>query len=256
MEYAKNSSIERAHAILHRLSLSRDGLSFGHLQTQIGKPVAATLSRLLKALQAESLVVHDETNAAYKCGPALLGLARNCLGSSHVELIQRGLDELSSRSGQSALCCKALITDEGLRCQHFAKSEHADGLHFGQIGSQQFLLSQAFGWPLLDQAGADERQQIIRSHLQHGGDSREVFEKELAALKLNGVFVRPEIHASHPIGCTRIVAPLLIAHHHYSIGITVFGRTDNGLHPERVNDWAAAVRQTARNVQEQCGAKE
>ncbi len=248
MEYAKNTSIERAHAILRALSQFRDGLSFSSLQQQIGNPVAATLSRLLKALQAEGLVIHDES--AYKCGPGMLSLAENCLGRSQLQEIQAALDQLAELSGQSSLCCKSVHRDGIYYSKHIAKHECDEGLHFSKTGTEQRFLAQAYAWPLLNALSSEEKEKIINEHLQRSGEARERVLNELNELQNSGVLARGERHQSHPLGCTRIVAPVFINKDAYSIGITVFGRSDNGLSDEQIQDWCDQVRRSAQKLEQ------
>lgn len=235
---AANQSLHRAHGILAALADDRAGLGFADLRSRLGGLGAATLSRLLKALQVEGLVDHQGDR--YRIGPGLVGLAERILPEARQRRLQTLVDDLAARSGQSALICERVPTAEGPALLRVCTSMTEGGFHYAMAGrTPSPLLCMAFGWPLLLDLDLRERERIIAAHAAEADEDAAANRADLATLETgDGVLVRRESLRGNVQGCTRIVTRL---DQTSSIGITVFGHPGRSFTAADLRRWREQV---------------
>lgn len=235
---AANQSLHRAHGILDALASDRAGLGFADLRSRLGGLGAATLSRLLKALQVEGLV--DHSGDRYRIGPGLVGLAERILPEARQRRLQVLVDDLAARSGQSALICERVATAQGPALLRVCATMTEGGFHYAMADrSPSRLLCMAFGWPLLLDLDPREREAILAAHTAETGEDPAANRADLAALETGDrVLVRRESLGGNVLGCTRIVARL---DRTTSIGITVIGHPGRSLTAADLRRWREQV---------------
>ncbi|MFW5846400.1 MAG: hypothetical protein ACOCXJ_09260 [Planctomycetota bacterium] len=218
--------LELSHRLLVALA-SAGELGFAELRRDCGDPVPATLSRALKQLLAEDLVVRG-ASGRYRPGPAALALAELLLGGRQAR-IEAACRHLAAQTRHSALCCGIGPGGGMLR---LARSEVPDGMAYGSLDEELPLLAMAFGIPLLEQADRVHRDAAITAHLAAGLDPITELDACRRTLRAEGVLQRDERLGTSPLGCTRLVAG--VADQDLSLGITLLGRSHHHDHTELV----------------------
>jgi DNA-binding IclR family transcriptional regulator len=226
-----------AHAVLRAVAAAGES-GFAEISRACGEPVAATLSRTLKGLIAEGLLLRTEAGR-YRPGPAAVELASLLVGGPQAR-IEEACRRLAAATGQSALCCG--LVGDGM--QRLAASEVPGGMSYGPLRQPMRLLAMGFGIPLLDVLSAAEQERIVAEHLAASGDPASELEACRHQVQTQGVLVRGERLANQALGCTRICARsgTLV------YGITVFGRPE---HHADTTAWCAAVRELVASLPSQ-----
>lgn len=123
--------LRRSQAVLSQLARRRDGCTFSHLRTIEEGLTASSLSRLLKAMQAENMVAKDERTGLYHLHDEFVRLARETVGMvpPH-ERLQPLITALAQSTGESAAWFECVPTGAVL----MAKTEMANGFHYMDVG--------------------------------------------------------------------------------------------------------------------------
>jgi DNA-binding IclR family transcriptional regulator len=125
--------LRRSQAVLRQLIRKRDGCTFTHLRTIENGLTSSSLSRLLKAMQAENMVAKDELTGMYHLHEEFVRLARDTVGmvTPH-ERLQPLIAALAQSTGESAAWFECVPTGAVL----MAKTEMANGFHYMDVGRE------------------------------------------------------------------------------------------------------------------------
>jgi DNA-binding IclR family transcriptional regulator len=135
MESTRTSSggipLHRSQAVLRQLAVNREGCTFSHLRTIEPGLTAASLSRLLKAMQAENMVSKDERTGAYRLHTDFIRFALEIVTMipPH-ERLKPLVAALAQSTGESAAWFECIPTGAVLK----AKTEIPDRFHYVDIG--------------------------------------------------------------------------------------------------------------------------
>jgi DNA-binding IclR family transcriptional regulator len=119
--------LRRSQAVLRQLARNREGCTFSHLRTIEQGLTASSLSRLLKAMQAENMVSKDECTGAYRLHTDFIRLAHEIVGMipPH-ERLRPLVAALAQSTRESAAWFECTSTGAVL----MAKTEIADRFHY------------------------------------------------------------------------------------------------------------------------------
>ncbi|MBD3242280.1 MAG: hypothetical protein GF331_16930 [Chitinivibrionales bacterium] len=249
MKTSSVTSLARAIALLRACAAASRPLSFSEL-ARIGQPITpATLSRTLKSLCAHNLLAKLETGT-YTVGADLHDLAALVTAATaRTKRVRAHLAGLANATGQSSLYVEPHGAPGAMHMRIAERVAVEGGVTHGQVGKTMFVLAQGFGLGLLSQYPKPLCDEIIAEHHRRTGERSGGILEELAVLRSEGVLARAERFASNPGGVTRIVAPVRAAPFPPgSIGVTVFGTTDNVLTPAQITDRKTCVRSTAEEL--------
>jgi len=125
--------LRRSQAVLRELARKREGCTFSHLRTIEQGLTASSLSRLLKAMQAENMVAKDERSGAYHLHEAFVRFAHEIVGMipPH-ERLQPLVTALAQSTGESAAWFECIPGGAVL----MAKTEMANGFHYIDVGCE------------------------------------------------------------------------------------------------------------------------
>ena len=123
--------LRRSQAVLRQLADNREGCSFSHLRTIDQGLTAASLSRLLKAMQAENMVSKDERTGAYGLHSDFIRFVLEIVTMipPH-ECLKPLIAILAQSTGESAAWFECIPTGAVLR----AKTEIPDRFHYVDVG--------------------------------------------------------------------------------------------------------------------------
>jgi DNA-binding IclR family transcriptional regulator len=141
-ELHQSLTLHRALNVLHLLSANRNGLSFTVLKQIMDNMPSPTLSRLLKYLMADEIVVKTDTGD-YTIGTAFLELARKTLNGYTIgEIIHPFVVELANITGQSS--AYAELTDNAFVLR--SKYEQPGSFHYIELNEQSpYIYENGFG---------------------------------------------------------------------------------------------------------------
>jgi DNA-binding IclR family transcriptional regulator len=123
--------LRRSQAVLRQLAGNREGCSFSHLRTIDRGLTASSLSRLLKAMQAENMVSKDERTGAYCLHNDFIRFALEIVTMipPH-ERLKPLIAALAQSTGESAAWFECIPTGAVL----MAKTEIPDRFHYVDVG--------------------------------------------------------------------------------------------------------------------------
>lgn len=123
--------LRRSQAVLRQLSANRAGCTFSQLRTIEPGLTAASLSRLLKAMQAENMVSKDERTGAYRLHDDFIRFALEIVTMipPH-ERLKPLIAALAQSTGESAAWFECIPAGAILR----AKTEMPDRFHYVDVG--------------------------------------------------------------------------------------------------------------------------
>lgn len=141
-ELHKSLTIHRAFDVLNLLAANRKGLSFTVLKMTMNNMPSPTLSRLLKYLLADEIVVKT-ARGDYMIGTAFLDLARKTLNGCTIgEIIQPFVIELAEMTGQSAAYSE--LTDSSFVLR--SKYEQPGSFHYIDLNEPSpYIYENGFG---------------------------------------------------------------------------------------------------------------
>lgn len=125
--------LRRSQAVLRQLAGNREGCSFSHLRMIEPGLTAASLSRLLKAMQAENMVAKDELTGAYRLHSDFIRFALEIVTMipPH-ERLEPLIAALAQSTGESAAWFECVPRGAVL----MAKTEMANGFHYIDVGTE------------------------------------------------------------------------------------------------------------------------
>lgn len=123
--------LRRSQAVLRQLAGNREGCTFSHLRTIEPGLTAASLSRLLKAMQAENMVSKDERTGAYCLHNDFIRFAHEIVTMipPH-ERLKPLIAALAQSTGESAAWFECIPSGAVL----MAKTEIPDRFHYVDVG--------------------------------------------------------------------------------------------------------------------------
>jgi DNA-binding IclR family transcriptional regulator len=188
------TALRRSFAVLKRLAQSGKGCAFSNLQTIEDGLSAASLSRLLKVMQAEGLVAKEPSTGLYHTGSVFLQLARQAAGTVPVrEILQPVVEALANRTGESA----AWFERDGNSLVLTAKHELPERFHYVALFSQMGTVTQhGFGQTFLAWLPDEDSRALLDNSMQPSQVAG--FRKRLAEIRAGLVCV-PEWNAPRPI---------------------------------------------------------
>ncbi|MHC4873999.1 MAG: helix-turn-helix domain-containing protein [Planctomycetota bacterium] len=191
---AKDSSssliaMRRGMQVIQELSNSPEGLSFSSLKKVMDLP-SATLSRLIKALESEDLVVQTNRGANYQLGERFLSIASSALGSHSLEdSINTALKDASSQINESFAYYEPAPEGAALCYKH----EKTESFYFGEPQSiLPFIIENGrisinpFAFISLIYSDDKIRASILERALPNQEDVFEYFEKRKTGVLENG----------------------------------------------------------------------
>jgi len=119
--------LRRSFRLLKVLGQRSKGMTFNEISSLFTDAPASSVSRLLKALQDEQMIVKSDASRVYLLGDRATQLGRLLRGQmSYAELLRPVVDELAQVSGQSTVFFKMMDDHFELVVKH----EVADGFHY------------------------------------------------------------------------------------------------------------------------------
>lgn len=196
------SALRRGLAVLRLLAQEKQPCSFARLLTIEPGLTAASLSRLLRVLIDEELVVKDGSSGLYSPGKAIYRLAHETIGSvSEREILQPVVTALAASTRHSAAWFEIVGTGAVLS----GKAEVEEGFHYIQVHQPMpQLLHHGFGQVIVAWSTPAAGEKFLSVH----GPAPKPYERYRRRLE--------EIHAGRvtvedllaPPARTRIVAPV------------------------------------------------
>jgi DNA-binding IclR family transcriptional regulator len=186
-EFHKSLTIHRAFDVLNLLAANRKGLSFTVLKTTMDNMPSPTLSRLLKYLMADELVVKT-TKGDYAIGTAFLELARKTLnGYTLGEIIHPFVVELAETTGQSA--AYAELTENAFVLR--SKYEQPGSFHYIALNEQSpYIYENGFGMVCLAYQDTETIERMLDGVIpDYTQEQRHELYEELARIKEDGCHV-------------------------------------------------------------------
>src|SRR5262245_51459273 len=244
-------SVSRAIDILRALAGSARGLGVTEVAERIGvaKPTAHAL---LRTLEADHLVDQDRATGKYRLGPALLEFG-NAYLETH-ELRSRSVvwaDSLATRANE-AVWVGVLSGDHVIVVHHAFRPEGA--IQILEVGAALPWHTCALGKAIVAHVGEAERTALLAGHLPvlTGGTVTDPVElsEQLAQVVTVGYALEDGEAA---IGDAGVAAPVL--DRDGVVGaIGLVGPVERLLDSTRRDDYAVAVRETARLLSRDLGA--
>jgi len=238
-------ALPRLHSVLRAVAAQPEGLGFNELRRRLDQTVPATLSRLLKGLVAEELLL--QVDGRYAVGPALTGLARLCLGPDRQAQIEARCAALATTTGASVSYHEGL--GDGWHMRRLAKHEVDGGMHYGPVGDQQFVLAHGHGIPLAAAAAPDHRAALLARHAVTSGEDPAELAMLIGHCRTHGVVARTEVLGDNPLGCTRLAALVsLPGGGAAGLGLTLLGRADKYWSRAAIDRLLRTLNQHARRL--------
>ncbi|MHC4873890.1 MAG: IclR family transcriptional regulator [Planctomycetota bacterium] len=184
-------AMRRGMQVIQELSNSPEGLSFSNLKIVMDLP-SATLSRLIKALESEDLVVQTNRGANYQLGERFLTIARSALDSQSLEdNINVVLKNSSAQVHESLAYYEP--DGEGKGVALCCKFERPESVYFGELGSRlPFIIENGrisinpFAFISLIYIDDETREYILESAAPKQEDVFEYYEKRKNGVLENG----------------------------------------------------------------------
>lgn len=241
--------LRRGIEVLEHVAGAADGLGFGEIKARFEDLAASTLSRLLKALQEEDLLLQEAATRRYVLGPRAATLGRRLRGpESMAERVKGVVERLAYRTGHSAAFCEF----QGEAVVLTAKSDRPESFHYAAEGNRmRNLAHHCFALVCLAHAEGALAEHLRRELREaKGGRARqpwpldrawEDFEGELEKVRRSGVRVN---HTDDQPGLKRIAAAVLVGPAQAfagAIGVSFF----HDLTAEQEAELVAAVQRAA-----------
>ncbi|MEV2276595.1 IclR family transcriptional regulator [Nocardiopsis sp. NPDC049922] len=245
-------AVHRAAQILRELASGGPRLGVTELADRLGvaKP---TVHALLRTLEAEGLVSQDRDGSKYRLGPNLVQLG-NAYLDGH-ELRTRSLtwsDALAKRTGE-AVWVGVLTGDHVLVVHHAFRPEGA--VQILEVGASIPWNTCALGKAVAAALPAAERGRLLEGELAvltgASVTSREELERQLGDAATTGYAVEEQESA---IGDAGIASPVFDRSGAAVGAIGVVGPVERVLAEATRQEFAVAVRETARNLSRDLGA--
>lgn len=197
--------LRRGYAVLRQLAADdRGGSTFSRLRTIEPGLTAASLSRLLKGMQAEQLLTKDEATGRYRLHPEFARFARQVAGAIPLhERLQPLVQALAAETGESA----AWFEPDGERILLLAKAEIPERFHYIDVGQPIGpLLGHGAARVVLAFSSPSERQAAFRRHGPPPLPANRYLQT-LEAIR-NGQAVVSDLYADRRPGPLRVARPV------------------------------------------------
>lgn len=245
-------SVQRAVLILRELAGAGRRLGVTELAERLGvaKP---TVHAMLRTLEAEGLVVQDHESSRYALGPGLV-LLGNAYLDGH-ELRTRSLtwaDALATRTGE-AVWVGVLAGDHVLIVHHAFRPEGA--VQILEVGASIPWSTCALGKAIIAFEAESVEAELLGGELAvltgASVTSSERLAGQLADARTRGYALEDQESA---LGDAGIAAPVFDRSGQVAGSIGVIGPVERLLADKRLEEFAVAVRETARNLSRDLGA--
>jgi DNA-binding IclR family transcriptional regulator len=245
-------AVQRAVQILRELAATGPRLGVTELADRLGvaKP---TVHALLRTLEAEGLVVQDRGTSKYQLGPGLILLGNAYLDTQ--ELRARSLtwaDQLATRTGE-AVWVAVLTGDHVLVVHHAFRPEGA--VQILEVGASIPWSTCALGKAVVAVSAPDERERLLAAEpaVLTGASitDRQRLAAELDQVLTRGYAVEDQESA---IGDAGIASPVFDRSGKVVGAIGIVGPVERVLDDATRQEFAVAVRETARNLSRDLGA--
>lgn len=248
-------SVDRAAMILKALGADAPRLGVSQLAERLGL-AKATVHGLLRTLEGQDLVEQDAETGKYRLGPAMLQLGNAFL--DHHELRARSLpwaDALATRVGE-AVRVGVLHGRQVLVIHHVFRPD--DSVQILEVGASLPWHASALGKAQVAAFPADRRRSMLAGPLPRL-TGRTVVDPHELALELERISAGGGLATEDQeavIGEAEIASPVF-DHRRHAIGaIGVAGQAERVLAASTAEEVSAAVRDAARRLSSEMGARQ
>lgn len=237
------AALRRGFAVLRCLARQREaGCTFTQLRSVEAKLTAASLSRLLKVMQADELVRKDEATGLYFLGAGFVRLVQEVAGSEPVAArLQPLLAGVSRDTGESVAFFE-LRDNDAVLC---AKEEVPEGFHYipaeTAIGS---FLRHGVGQVIMAWSSPARRRVLSRVHGPEVEDA-EGYARRLEQIRAGDAWI-PDLMASR--APTRVAAPVFLGDGGPLAGVLAVSSYEPDVPSDRRNQLVQAVQASAHRA--------